>query len=108
MFWYMPCLCRQSNVELLSQEVLYELNISNHPNPFSDKTTVLYTIPEEGFVDISIYSLQGEKIKTLVSDIVQSGEHQYEFDSGLLPSGVYTLVIQSGELKASTMLMVIK
>jgi len=39
----------------------------NYPNPFNAETLIRYEVPAYGPVDVSIYDLIGEKIKTLVN-----------------------------------------
>ena len=38
----------------------------NYPNPFNPKTTLQYDLPEESFVNITIYDLKGNFVKELV------------------------------------------
>jgi len=39
----------------------------NYPNPFNSRTKVEYYLPENGNINISVYSMTGEKIKTLIN-----------------------------------------
>jgi len=61
----------------------------NYPNPFNPKTTISYQLPVNSFVELSIYSVLGQKIETLVSEQKQAGIHKVEWDAGGLTSGVY-------------------
>jgi hypothetical protein len=47
----------------------------NYPNPFNPATTIEYEIPIPGWVDIRIYNLNGQLVKTLKSGYSQSGVH---------------------------------
>ena len=47
----------------------------NYPNPFNPATTIEYEIPSPGWVDIRIYNLNGQIVKTLRSGYSQSGTH---------------------------------
>ena len=60
------------NVELVSNDdkIIYpkEYHLyQNYPNPFNPVTTLRYDIPENAFVNIRIYDLNGRLVKTLVS-----------------------------------------
>ncbi|MDD8018839.1 MAG: choice-of-anchor D domain-containing protein [Bacteroidota bacterium] len=46
----------------------YQLQ-NNYPNPFNPSTTILYGIPQASRVSITIYSILGQEVKTLVNDI---------------------------------------
>jgi photosystem II stability/assembly factor-like uncharacterized protein len=51
----------------------------NIPNPFSEKTTIHYTIPEKGFVTLKIFDAAGRTIRTLVKQDQEMGSYSYEF-----------------------------
>ncbi len=51
------------------------LILSNFPNPFNPTTTIKLSIPEESKVELTVYNIKGQKIKTLVSDQLTVGQH---------------------------------
>jgi len=53
---------------------LISLN-KNYPNPFNPTTTISFSIPNESIVELSIFNLKGQKIKTLVNKKLDIGEH---------------------------------
>jgi chitinase len=72
-----------------------------YPNPFNAVTTITYKLPAASKVELSIFTLQGEKVVTLVSEADNAGWHQITWegkDSGgqPLPSGVYFYSITGG------------
>lgn len=64
-------------------------SIAAFPNPFNPSTRIKYTIPDNGFVNLSVYNLLGEKVAQLVNEIKTAGEYESEFDGSGLASGVY-------------------
>ncbi len=42
--------------------------LSNYPNPFNPKTTISFSIYENSEVNLTIYNLKGQKVKTLIND----------------------------------------
>lgn len=71
----------------------YKLH-QNFPNPFNPATTIQFEIPEQTFVNLDIYNLLGQKIRTLLSGIVSSGIHAISWNGkddqqDPVPSGIY-------------------
>ncbi|NWF88271.1 MAG: T9SS type A sorting domain-containing protein [Ignavibacteriaceae bacterium] len=79
----------------------------NFPNPFNPETKITYTLPVEGFVQLSIYNIEGEQIKSLVQEKQPAGNYTVEFDAADLSSGTYFYKIQVNDfIKIKKMLLV--
>jgi len=52
-----------------------EMEFFNYPNPFNPTTTISFSITEESNVELSIYNIKGQKIKSLLNDQITAGEH---------------------------------
>jgi len=61
----------------------------NYPNPFNPLTTIEYELPTASQMDLSIYSIHGQKVATLVSEKQPAGIHKVEWDASKFSSGVY-------------------
>ena len=61
----------------------------NYPNPFNPETKINYSLPANGEVKLTVYTLQGELIKTLVNERQNAGSYSVEFDGSDLVSGMY-------------------
>ncbi|MDP8268912.1 MAG: T9SS type A sorting domain-containing protein [Candidatus Tenebribacter davisii] len=71
-----------------------EFQLRNHPNPFNPNTTIKFSILSESIVNITVFNIKGQKIKSLLNDQISAGEHSIvwngEDDSGKkISSGVY-------------------
>ncbi|MFC1551527.1 T9SS type A sorting domain-containing protein [Candidatus Latescibacterota bacterium] len=71
------------------QPTAFSCNINNYPNPFNPTTTLTYSIAKSSHVTLSVYSMTGQKIATLVDSYMSAGEHSVKFDGRGLASGVY-------------------
>ena len=79
--------------------------VKAYPNPFRNSTKISYTIPAysgnkfsaENDVDLGIYNLSGQKIKTLVSANQAAGEYHIEWIAGQITDGVYYLRLRAGD-----------
>ena len=80
----------------------------NYPNPFNPNTTISYSIPTDGFVNLSVYNLIGEKVAQLVNTNVRAGNHQVSFDASALTSGVYFYKIETAGFTSVKKMMVLK
>ncbi len=61
----------------------------NYPNPFNPSTTISYTLTRSGFVTLKVFSLLGQEVSTLVSDVQPSGNHTVRWNADALSAGVY-------------------
>lgn len=61
----------------------------NYPNPFNPTTTISFSIPAKQKVTLTIFNTLGQKISTLVEEILPAGNHSFEWQAEAMPSGVY-------------------
>ncbi len=66
----------------------------NEPNPFASLTTIKYQIPKKSNMDLTIYNITGQSIRTLVKGVKQSGYYMVKWDgrdetSKEVSSGIY-------------------
>jgi hypothetical protein len=66
----------------------YALN-QNYPNPFNPSTNIEYDVPVESHVRVTVYSILGQEIATLVNSTRQAGRYTIQFPAMNLPAGVY-------------------
>lgn len=59
------------------------------PNPANPYSTVHFTLTKPGNVILTIYSVSGQKVETLVNGAMSAGTHTAVFDGSLLASGIY-------------------
>jgi uncharacterized protein YegP (UPF0339 family) len=72
------------------------VNLQSYPNPFTDETTIEFTLPEQSEVTVKVYNLQGNFIGTLLNGSVNAGTQTLNFRNENLPSGEYTIVLTVG------------
>ena len=66
-------------------EVLPEINrimlSQNFPNPFNPNTTIAFSLPQEAMIDLNIYNIKGQKVKTLIaSEMMDMGRKQVSWN----------------------------
>lgn len=70
----------------------------NFPNPFNQHTRIPLTIPRQMDVHLSVVSVQGKNVQTVLNESRNSGYYEIEFNPNGLASGVYfiRLVTEDG------------
>ena len=79
-----------TNIQQVSNEIPSEFELcQNYPNPFNPTTIIKFKVKSPGFINLTVYNIEGKEISTLVNEKLNAGEYEYTFDSSGLPSGVY-------------------
>jgi hypothetical protein len=68
----------------------------NFPDPFSTSTEIRYGLPKGCDVHLAVYSLDGQRVATLVDERQEAGYKTVHWDAGSLPAGVYFLTLEAG------------
>lgn len=84
------------------------INIAAFPNPTGGKTVVSYAITQKSKVEIGLYNLVGEKVKTLLNDTKAAGVYTLDLDIQQLQiqSGIYFLTITNAGVNKTIRLVV--
>jgi len=85
----------------------YKLN-TPYPNPFNPATQISYQLPQNEDILISVYDMSGKHIKTLVKDYKKAGFYTANWDASPYPSGTYLIKMQSGPIKQTQKVVLIK
>jgi len=85
----------------------------NYPNPFNPVTSVRYDIAITSNVTISVYSLLGKKVKTLISNVHQPGFYSVQWNGtndmgSAVSSGVYICKINADRYMAIKKMILMK
>lgn len=68
----------------------------NYPNPFNPSTTISFTLDDPGAVELTVYNLLGQKVRTVVNSELQAGIHAYTVNFDQFSSGVYFATLNTG------------
>ncbi len=80
----------------------------NYPNPFNAVTTIGFSLPEAARVQLEVYNMLGQKIKTIAEGSYEAGRHEVSFDAGDMATGTYIYRIRAGSFTDSGQMMLIK
>lgn len=54
--------------------------LQNFPNPFNPRTSIEFSVPEDGLATIGIYDITGRLVRTVFSDVVKKGTFTVSWD----------------------------
>ena len=71
--------------------------VSLYPNPFNSEVTIQVKVYEKGSLNIDVFNLSGQRVKTLINGTLRSGSYSFNWDSNRIPSGMYFFKLTNGE-----------
>ncbi len=85
----------------------------NYPNPFNSATAVRYRLPSEVEVQLRIWSLTGQLVRTLVEERQAAGAHTAVWDARddqgrMVASGAYICQLVAGPFQAARQVSLLK
>lgn len=99
--------------ERFSQERAKKLELNITPDPFVRSTTIKYTIPVDGNVDLQVFDKIGQHIITLNDDYKHVGSYTNIWNGkdakGVdVPNGIYFVRLTCGKFSTTTKLVVVR
>ncbi len=84
-----------------------------YPNPFNPTTTIRYDIAQAREVHLQVYAVTGQLVRDLVSGHQGAGSYQVQWDGRdaageAVGNGVYLGVLQAGDFRAVTRMVLMK
>ncbi len=107
--WAMALGVDDPNTQLPSEFVLQ----GNYPNPFNPSTNIAFTMNARNNVNVTVYSLLGEKVATIHNGIMNAGSHEVTWNGldsqgNSVASGMYIYQIAVGNDTYSGKMMLLK
>ncbi len=91
--------------------VLYQ----NYPNPFNPTTTICFSLTAKDAEDaqVRIYNIKGQKVETLVNEVLSVGEHSIiwngrDSNNKRVSSGIYLYKLKAGDYTDIKKMILIK
>ncbi len=95
-----------------SSRITFKLR-QNYPNPFNASTTIEYSLPSAVEVNLEVYNILGQRVRTLKRGRTPAGEHRAVWDGRddtghAVSSGVYLIRLQTQTGQVVRKVMMIK
>lgn len=85
----------------------FSLN-QNYPNPFNPSTIIQFAIPQSSFVTLEVFNALGEKVNVLVSEELDAGTYNYEWNASNFTSGMYFYRLQTADFIETKKMILMK
>jgi hypothetical protein len=90
----------------------FELH-QNYPNPFNNETVIEFNLRRSGEVNLTIYNLLGQEVRTLAEGRLNAGPQIVSWDGkdekgNDLSSGIYFYQLRAGEVSETKRLVLLK
>ena len=69
----------------------------NSPNPFSETTSIGFSVADRTNIEISIFNILGEKLDIINFKNMEPGNYSFNYDASKLPSGTYFYKMKAGD-----------
>ena len=85
----------------------------NYPNPFNPVTSIRYDLPQDEFVNITVYDMLGRIVRSLVNIQQAAGYHSIKWNATSdrnepVSAGLYIYTIQAGEFRHYRKMVLLK
>jgi hypothetical protein len=80
----------------------------NYPNPFNPVTTISYSIPVSGNVELKVFDITGREVATLVQAHENAGTYAVSWDASRNASGIYLYRVSVGNLSYTGRMVLMK
>ncbi len=88
---------------------LYDFKLfQNYPNPFNPTTTISYSLPRAGLINITVYDITGKEVARLVNEFKEAGSYDVTFTASNLSSGIYFYSLRADGFTNTKKMLVIK
>ena len=87
--------------------------VQNYPNPFNPSTTISFSVPSDGHVEVSVYDITGRLVTTLIDANLNSGYHNVTWDGrdvygSNVSAGLYVYTLQAEGVSLTRKMVLMK
>jgi len=103
-----------SSLSAQIKEIPNDFSVSqNYPNPFNPTTSIKYGIPQNARVNLTVFNILGQSVRTLVNAEQESGNYTVIWDGrndfgGQVSSGIYLYRISAGSFSHTVKMNLLK
>ncbi|MBD3335112.1 MAG: T9SS type A sorting domain-containing protein, partial [Candidatus Eisenbacteria bacterium] len=101
-----------SGADETPQRLVYRLD-SASPNPFGPSTVLKFQVPETVRAKLSVFSVDGRMVRTLLDGTIQPGQHTLNWDTrdeagSKVAPGVYYYTLEAGSFRSTRQMVLVR
>jgi hypothetical protein len=78
----------------------------NYPNPFSQCTTIQFSLPKSAMVNLKVLNAQGQTMKILINSKLEQGMHSCTWNADQNAPGLFFILLQTeGQMLTKNMIL---
>lgn len=89
-------------------DALGAAKLSAYPNPFSQQTSIEFTVVEDGLATVAIYAVDGKQVAEVFNEAATAGEvYSVPFNADNMANGIYLirLTTESGDVQLERLIL---
>ncbi len=79
-----------------------------YPNPFNATASIHWQLDRDGFYELAVYNLLGQKVAVVSQGFATAGKYHKLWDAGDLPTGIYFLQLISQQRRQTQKIILMK
>ncbi|TAL67338.1 MAG: T9SS type A sorting domain-containing protein [Bacteroidetes bacterium] len=83
-----------NSITSVPEEIIIPIKPTIAPNPASDYTEICFFLDEDDFVELTLFSLTGERLKEITNEFFSQGRHCVKLDIEY-SSGMYFVIMKT-------------
>ena len=81
---------------------------SNYPNPFNPSTTIKFSVPAKGHVNVTVYDVRGREVAVLQDGMLEASSYSLQFNGEGLSSGTYFYRVRGQGFEVTQKMQLVK
>ena len=82
--------------------------LGHYPEPFNPQAKINFSLGSAEKVELTVYSLTGERVATLIDRTMEPGFYSEIFDGSNLSSGIYFYSLKAGSYQTTNKMVLMK
>ncbi|MGM0474782.1 MAG: fasciclin domain-containing protein, partial [Bacteroidota bacterium] len=92
----------------IEERIINTVSVSIYPNPAREYVNIRFELTEESEISLEMYDMLGQRVRIVNQGYAYEGSHTLRFPVNDLESGMYLLIINTGNSQIANKVRVVK